>query len=188
MLLGVWGPNSNELASFPQSLLGRSFLTPSATVIRRQAIDDVGAWDTFRYAEDYSYWLRCVAAGKQFHYIGGCHCLYRKNHQGAMTQSLSGTIEGVAQVGERFADMPGVRAKTSRQYVSSTYAAAAYLHAKSDQRWDPSADRSRAPRLLWKAWRLHPARVNFLVHGAALGVTELFRRRKGRVGSQSPCD
>ena len=89
VLMAVWGPTSSELAHFPQSLFGRSFITPSATVLRRDVLRDVGPWDThLHYCEDLAFWLRCVAVGKTFQYVSGCHCLYRKNHEGATTQRM----------------------------------------------------------------------------------------------------
>jgi glycosyltransferase involved in cell wall biosynthesis len=177
-VLGIMGPHAGELADFPQSLFGRGYVTPSATVLRRQVIEDVGPWDThLRGGDDFCYWLRCIAAGKQFHYIGGCHCLYRKNHHGALTQRLCATLEEQAETKERFINIPGLRPKTCRKYASIAYALAAQYHANCDPRYDPSADPSRIPRLLLKAWRLRPKRVGYLVQGTALGVAELFRRR-----------
>lgn len=181
VLLGVWGPSSYDLGDFPQSLLGRNYITPSATLMRRQVLADVGPWDTFRYGEDFAYWLRCVAAGKQFQHVGGCQCLYRKNHAGALTQNLCSMIEGVAYVSRSFMHTTGMRRRTSREYVSNSFALAARFHATADPRRDPSADRFRAPALLRKAWRLRRKRVGYLWLATKIGFKNLFRRRKRTV-------
>ncbi len=188
LLLGVWGPYPSDLADFPQSLLGRNFITPSATIIRRQVLADVGPWDTFRFGEDFSYWLRCVAAGMRFKHVGGCHCLYRKNHDGALTQSLCSMIEGVANVSRAYMRTPGMRRKTSRKYVSNSYALAARYHATADPRRDPSADRSRAPSLYRKAWRFRKKRISYLWQAAKIGISEIFRRHKRPIQDPTPIE
>lgn len=177
--LGVWGPGANDLADFPQSLFGRSFLTPSATVLRRSVVADVGSWDAeLHYCDDFSYWLRCVAAGKQFQHVGGCHCLYRKNHPTATTRRLCATLEEVATVAEQYVDMPFMRPRECRRYASNSYWLAARMHATSDPGFDPSADASRAPRLWFKAWQLWPRRVDYLLRSGLLGAVEMVRRRR----------
>ncbi len=179
LLLGIWGPTEYDLRDFVQSLLGRNFVTPSATVFRRQVLADVGSWNVaYRTCDDFEFWLRCAAAGKRFQYVGGCHCLYRKNHGNAITQNMCNVIEEAASVSRRFMNLPGMRRKTSRKYVSDLYALAAQLHATADPRCDPSADRTRAPRLFRKAWRLRKKRVGYLWQAVKIGTSELFRRRK----------
>lgn len=178
VLLGTWGPSASDLADFAQSLFGRNFVTPSATVFRRQVVADVGPWDTFQWGEDISYWLRSVAAGKRFQFVGGCHCHYRKNHVGAMTQTLSAMLEGVAEVTKRFMDLPGTRPSTCREYQSNSYELAARFHATADPLRDPSADRTRAPLLLVKAWQLRPKRVGYLWRATKIWWSELLRRQK----------
>jgi glycosyltransferase involved in cell wall biosynthesis len=168
-------------STVPQSMLHRSYVTPSASVLRRQVLADVGPWSTcHRYCEDYDFWLRCVRAGKTFHYIGGCHCLYRKNHVGATTQRLSGPLEEVAETVERYMNMhlhvPGLRPKTCRKYAAKAYLVAANCHLNHDPRLDPSADKYRAARLTLKGWRLRPKRTFYLAKGLWLTAWNLVRR------------
>ncbi len=180
LLLGVWGPNEHDLRDFFQSLLGRNFITPSAAVYRRQVLVDVGPWnEEFRCCDDFEFWLRCASAGKKFQYVGGCHCLYRKNHGGAITQNMCGVIEEVASVSRRFMNLPGLRIDTSREYVSNLYVLAAKLHATTDPRFNPTADPSRAPSLFRKAWRLKKNRVGCLWQAAKIGTSQLFQRNEG---------
>jgi glycosyltransferase involved in cell wall biosynthesis len=181
--LAVWGPTTHELADFPHSMFGRSFVTPSATVMRRKVLEEVGPWDThLRYCEDYAYWLRCIGANKRFHHVGGCHCLYRKNHDGATTQRLCGTLEEVAQVTEQFMRMPGLRHNTCRRFAARAFVVAAECHATADPRVDPSADRARIGPLLLHAWRLRRKRINYLLKGSMLSIVNWFRPRS-RVNS-----
>lgn len=177
-VLGIWGPYEHELKDFPQSLLSRSFVTPSASVLKRHVLADVGPWSTsHRYCEDFDFWLRCVQAGKSFHCIGGCHCLYRKNHVGATTQRLSGTLEEVAETTERYMlmNVPNFRPKTCRRYASKAYLLAARFHATSNPLYDPSADRSRAAGLFFKGWRLRPKRLLYLFKSLWYGAENRVR-------------
>ncbi|MBL9162903.1 MAG: glycosyltransferase family 2 protein [Planctomycetaceae bacterium] len=177
MPLGTWGPCEGDLKDFPQSIFGRNFITPSSTVMRRQVLADVGPWNTkLIYCEDYEYWLRCIEAEKQFHWIGGCHCFYRKNHAGATTQKLCGTLEEVADVSVRFLNLPGMREKTSRRSASKAYAHAAEFHRRSNPAIDPSADFAHAATLLMKAWRLRPSHIDYPFMAAKVRIASWLRR------------
>ena len=182
LVLGTWGPAAHELADFPHSLFGRSFVTPSATVLRRQVLADVGPWDTYlKYCEDFSYWLRCVAAGKQFHYVSGTHCLYRKNHDGATTQRLCGTLEEVAEVTERFMGMPGMRENTLRRSRPKRTCWQLGFTANPIRIVIRPPTPHARPCCCSRAWRLRPKRVGHLVEGCLRKVGDVLRRRKPRV-------
>ena len=121
VLVGIWGPTPQELQDFPHGLFCRNFVTPSATVLRRQVLADVGLWNTqYRYCEDLEYWLRCVAAGKSFHHVGGCNCLYRR-HANAATNHGGALQEAFAQIVERYIEMPGLRTKSCRRFASKAF-------------------------------------------------------------------
>jgi glycosyltransferase involved in cell wall biosynthesis len=178
--IGVWGPSKHELRIFPQALFSRSTITPSATVFRRQILADVGPWDTsLRYAEDFSFWMNCVRAGKTFAHLGGVHCLYRKNHGAALTRNMSRTVTVFAEVAEQYLQyaLPGTRAKWSRRMVAEVYRLAATAHATIDRRIDPSADRGQAARLAWRGWKLHRRRIFLLVLAGRFAVAALVSRR-----------
>jgi hypothetical protein len=177
VLVGIWGPTGQELQDFPHGLFLRNFITPSATVMRRQTLADVGPWNTqYRYCEDLEYWLRCVAAGKSFQHVGGCNCLYRR-HANAATNHGGALQEAFAQIVERFIATPGLRTKSCRRFASKAYLRAALTHANSNPLYDPSGDRSRAAGLMFKAWRLRPKRVGHLVKAAQYGLANLVRRQ-----------
>lgn len=178
-VLGLWGPEQADIEDFPHSIFNRNFVTPSATVMRRQVLADVGPWDTrLLYCEDLEFWLRCIAAGKQFQFIGGPHCLYRKCHAGATTQKASGMQEEFAQIIERYAAFPGMRAGANRRYVGKAYERAARNHLKINPQFDPSADRYRAAELMFKAWRARPKRVEYLLKGSVLSLANFVHGRR----------
>lgn len=180
ILLGVWGPQAHELESFPTSLIARSFITPSATVMRRRVLAAVGPWDvSLRCCEDFQFWLRAAALGMQFCYVGGCHCLYRKNHQEAATGKTAWILETLADVGRQYMTIPGLRPKLAQKFVSKNYALAAAVHAAANAS-DPSADPTRAPRLYWQAWQLRRQRVGHLYAAAKLLLKLSFKRRRPR--------
>ena len=144
LLLGTWGPDARDLADFPHGLFLRNFITPSASVLRREVLADVGTWNTqLRYCEDLDFWMRCVAAGKTFHYVGGCHCLYRRNHAEAATNKMCAVQEAHAQVAEQYILLPGTREGTCRKFLSQAYLRTAEFHANGNPLYDTSADSSR---------------------------------------------
>ena len=74
-----------EIANFPSSLAVTNFIAPSATVLRREAMDKVGQFDTAReiqHAEDYDLWIRLVEADCRFVLLNEVLVRYRK-HPGA---------------------------------------------------------------------------------------------------------
>jgi glycosyltransferase involved in cell wall biosynthesis len=178
-IIGTWGPDQEDLDDFPHRLFRRNFVTPSATVLRRQTIADVGSWDVeLPPCEDLSFWLRCYAAGKRFHYVGGCHCLYRKNHESACTTKECLTAEMFATVAERYLHLPGLNRKLVQKLVAKAYARAARGHAKTDPTSDSSADRTRAVPLLLRAWRIRPTKPIYLFKALKIFVVDRLHGRQ----------
>jgi GT2 family glycosyltransferase len=176
LLLDIGGPKSFELAEFPGSIMRRNFITPSATVMRRQVLADVGAWDTtWLYCEDLDFWMRCIQAGKQFQIIGGCHCLYRKNHEGATTQKESGTLEEFADIVAKHQRLPGVRESVCRRHIAKAYVRAAHCHANGSIARDPSADPARSAMLMRKALQFRPNRLDYIWQAALFAAKNKFR-------------
>ncbi len=74
-----------EIECFPSSLAVSNFIAPSATVLRRSAMEKVGGFDTapeIQHAEDYDLWIRLVEAGCEFVLLNDILVRYRK-HPGA---------------------------------------------------------------------------------------------------------
>ncbi len=158
-LIGLWGPTPPELKSFPQSLFNRSFITPSATVVRRCVIGEIGPWDAgYRCCEDVDFMMRAAKAGKRFRYVGGAHCLYRKEHDGATTQRLAETIEEYAAISIKNLGMPGTRRGHSTRGIATSLEVAAKLHSSGRLDTDPSVKPARASLLYYKAWQARPKR------------------------------
>ncbi|MCC7476389.1 MAG: glycosyltransferase [Pirellulales bacterium] len=162
--IAVWGPDRSDIANFPYGLFRRNFITPSATVLRREVITDVGPWGLgFRYCEDADYWFRCIAAGKTFQHVGGCHCLYRKNHDGATTQLLCGTLEEFGHIADHYSrEIPGLKRSYSTKGAAYACLNAAQFHARTNLRFDPSANRARSVLLSWRAWQLRRNNLGYL--------------------------
>ncbi|MGI8982066.1 MAG: glycosyltransferase family 2 protein [Pirellulaceae bacterium] len=166
-LMGMWGPDLQDLQDFPHGLFTRNFITPSATVMRRSVIADVGLWETdLRLCEDLDYWLRCLTAGKKFGYVRGCHCLYRQNRPEAATRNKCAVQDALAHVVERYIGLPGTSPRNCRNRVSRAFGRAARFHLQGDSRHDPSRDLGKVPALLFKAWTLQPLRVDYLMRAA----------------------
>lgn len=177
LLIGVWGPTGGEIADFPHGLYDRNFITPSATVMRRTVLADVGYWNTrYRYCEDLEFWLRCVRAGKTFHYVGGVHCLYRRNHAGAATNRMCAVLEAQAHVVEQFRDLPSIRQNTCQRFVARSFFRAAEHHQRGNQAVDPSVDRSRAPSLYFQAWQFRRKRIDYLWNASKTGLAMLVHK------------
>ncbi|TWT85884.1 UDP-Glc:alpha-D-GlcNAc-diphosphoundecaprenol beta-1,3-glucosyltransferase WfgD [Posidoniimonas polymericola] len=175
-MIGFWGPSREEVLRFPHSLLGRNFVTPSATVLRRSVLAEAGRWNTtFRYCEDAEFFFRVAKLGKRFRCVGGVHCLYRKQHDGATTQRIAGTTEEFATLTSWNLDMPGGAPGEAARLSARAHAVSAKLHAKNHPTADPSANRSRAAPLFFAAWRLRPLQIDYLFqtlrHAATKGWT-----------------
>ena len=178
LLLGLWGPDHQELIEFPHGLFTRSFITPSATVFRRSVLESVGLWTvSLRLCEDLDFWLRCLAKGKKFTYVGGCHCLYRQNREEAATKNRCAVQESFARVAEQYFGLPGTQSSACRNRVSRAFARAAKFHSTTDGKRDPSRDPFKIPELYVKAWKLRPKRLGYLLWAACWGVANFFRRK-----------
>lgn len=184
--IATWGPDALDRVDFPYTLFRRNFITPSATVMRREVISDVGPWGLgFRYCEDADYWFQCVAAGKKFAHVGGCNCLYRKNHEGATTQRLCGTLEEFADIAERYArEIPNLKRSYARKCAAQACLNAADFHFRTRPQNDPSANASRAPVLAIRAWHLRRKNVQHLSLAFKYWRRNLFRSLKQATRAQ----
>lgn len=67
---------NRKKALFPQLYRG-NFLTPSATMIKRELIESVGGFDkTINSAQDYDLWLKLSLNGGKLHYFSDCLTYY----------------------------------------------------------------------------------------------------------------
>lgn len=75
-----------KVEHFPHSLAIHNFLQPSATVVLRDVIDEVGGFTTdplLQHIEDYELWVRLAKAGKQFAFHREPTSGYRKHAEAA---------------------------------------------------------------------------------------------------------
>ncbi len=114
-LLGHMRPSPVEIADLPAALFQRCFLVPTGTLVRRQALFDVGLHDpTIRYCDDLDLWFRMLRAGKRFAYTGRVSCEHRR-HAGAMTARTAEMLVYRAFVYERNRDWNAVPPLIRRQ-------------------------------------------------------------------------
>lgn len=166
LLVGVWGPNKYELDNFPETLYGRSFVTPSSVVLHRSVIDLVGIFDTDRDligVEDIDLWLRCVEANVTFELVRGCHCLYRKGHDNAQTTRLDVNTIKHGKVLERHYGMQSIGKDKKDYYLSVHHFATAELNYP----YSPLI----ASKYYFKAWKLRPNQIRLLRFAVSSYVT-----------------
>ncbi len=74
---------------FPNSLAVYNFIQPSAVVVRRSSVMEVGGFDTtpaLQHIEDFDLWIRLVEAGHRFAFMREISARYRKHAGGATSQ------------------------------------------------------------------------------------------------------
>ncbi len=77
--------------SFPHALSLYNFIQPSATLVRRSALTNVGGFDTdpgIQHIEDYDLWIRLIEAGERFGFLAKHTSRYRK-HEGGATNDMA---------------------------------------------------------------------------------------------------
>lgn len=88
--LGLWGPLGDRIDSdLAFRLFERSFITPSATVIRRSILLDLGGFSTkaeVHMCEDLDLWLRLLQNGAVFSYSSKPTAFYRKHPMAATSR------------------------------------------------------------------------------------------------------
>ena len=86
--LGLWGPPNNELEeNFVFSLFKMSFITPSATLILREKLQEVNGFSidpAVHMCEDLDLWLRLIQSGAKISFSSSPTAYYRK-HSAAAT-------------------------------------------------------------------------------------------------------
>jgi len=191
MPFGIWGPTNHELVDFPRNLMNRCFIVPSATVLRRRVLEDVGGWHLgLRCAEDVFYWLSCARAGKTFSYLPGVRCIYTKNRSDSATQRIAQTMTSFAWVVESFlvdaADRPvPMSDRAAARRIADAYHNAALSHLKGSRHRDPSADPRLAYACALKAWRAKPLRFRYPLLMLWAAVRAALTVRRGQPQPQS---
>lgn len=75
-----------QIRFFPNTLALHNFIQPSASLVRRSALERVGGFDTdpaIQHIEDYDLWLRLVEQGCTFAFLPTPSSRYRKHPGGA---------------------------------------------------------------------------------------------------------
>ena len=131
-LVGYMQARPEEIDDLPAALFQRCFLVPTGTLVRRQALFDVGLHDpAIRYCDDLELWFRLLRAGKRFRYTGKVSCEYRQ-HAGAMTARKAEMLVYRAFVYERYRDWDAVPAIVRRRRRGLAWSRAALHTLKRD--------------------------------------------------------
>ncbi len=148
-LLGLWGPEQQDIENFPASLFSRNYIQPSAVVMRRSIPEKIGSFDpNIKSVQDLDYWLRVAAAGFKFVYVSGIHTLYRTKNTSAMTANMKKILEEHAIVLRKHRNLSIIPTKI-RGYVAARYHLGV---AKRNLKRNP---RKAAEFFIW-AWRISP--------------------------------
>ena len=108
-LLGYMQGNPEEIEDLPAALFQRCFLIPTGSLVRRQALFDVGLLDpSFRYCNDLDLWFRMLRAGKRFEYTGKVTCEYRQHSASITARKVAEMLVYRAFVYERNRDWDAV--------------------------------------------------------------------------------
>jgi glycosyltransferase involved in cell wall biosynthesis len=153
--IGHWGPESGAPPDIQSALARNSFLTPSATVIRKDLFERIGGFDeseALRNVEDYDFWLRAAAGEAHFEYVGGCRCRYRKGHDDAATRDIEHLNFKLAQVLEKNIDQLTKLDQSTRDKLHARRLFIAGMH-------NIKANTEFAQMALKKAWRLDRSHV-----------------------------
>ena len=88
--LGIWGPPDNKLEeNFAFSLFQMSFITPSATLVRRDRLQEVNGFSTdpaVHMCEDLDLWLRLLHRGAKISFSNSPTAYYRKHPDAATSR------------------------------------------------------------------------------------------------------
>ena len=158
--LGLCGPTPEDLAHFPGSLLGKSFIPVCTVVMRQQVCQTLSGFNPqLQAAEDLDFWLRAIAAGYRFAYDPAMHGGYRQNNPTAATAQKADILEWHTRVLRQHYTLPTVSRRLSQQVTAKMHLGVARRNFQADPQksWQ---------FLLW-AGRHVPAGV-FAALGAAL--------------------
>lgn len=82
----IWEITTWHVEDFPRTLALHNFMQPSATLLRRSAVQSVGGFDTtpaIQHIEDYDLWIRLVEHGSRFAFLARPTSRYRRHEGGA---------------------------------------------------------------------------------------------------------
>ena len=117
-------PTEKELSNLAVSLYQRSFFQPSAVVLKKKSLENIGLFDPkIRYCEDAELWFRCLRSGLKFAYTGRRTCHYRQHPQ-AMTRQAALMAEYKARAYWKHRDWTDIPAAMRRDQTAWHFEAA----------------------------------------------------------------
>lgn len=153
----TYSPPAAFFADPVRGLFERSaIMTSSCVAFRRALWEKAGRFDeAFCVGEDRDYWLRCALLGARFADTGEVTCRYAKHAGSAMARTLVWAQQEVAFY-EKHRALAAVPDALRRERLAEALS----NHARLLRRDDPRASAA----MLWRAWRLSPARISRLAH------------------------
>lgn len=122
-IFGYISPNDEELKEFPLSICRRNFIVPSATLVKKVALEDVGLMSEDRKihgCEDMDCWMKLAQRQYKFVYTSQPTCYYRK-HPEAMTAQFSGVNEQKIIVLSKYANSNNIFSEEARLSIAYIY-------------------------------------------------------------------
>jgi glycosyltransferase involved in cell wall biosynthesis len=159
------------------NLLRENFLLPSAAMLRRECVTQVGAWDeAIRGSEDRDYWLR-VARTWRINVIPEVLTV-KRNRPGNLTSDNDKLTPHRIRVFEKVLandELTSVERHTARAALSDNYWDLGYMHWKNGRRED-------ARSAFWKSLTLRVSKRSLLSLGGTLAphsVVRFLQRKDG---------
>lgn len=88
--MATWGPSPEDMGeNMAISLFEHSYITPSATLIRRALLNEVNGFDTdprVHMCEDLDLWMRLLQRKTRFTHVAKPSCYYRKHAEAATSR------------------------------------------------------------------------------------------------------
>ena len=147
------GPESR--ATYSALLFHGTCLTPSATIVRKSALDKVDGFTedhAYRTAEDYELWLKLARSGARFKFLSEALTRYRIHDGGASHVAAVHLNAGIKIVTDHFQSLPQKTAANARQYRHRL----ASLYCSAARKFIAAGDRGNASSAAWAGLRNHP--------------------------------
>ncbi len=135
-----------------------AIMTSTCVALRTALVKAVGPFDpAFRIGEDRDYWLRCALAGARFAITAEPTAFYAKHATSTIGKTLLWAQQEAAFYEKHF----------SLAAIPASERRARLAHALSNHaRLLRATDRAASARQLFRAWKLQPVRLSYLVHAA----------------------
>jgi len=166
--MSTWGPDPDDVGeNMPIALFEKSFITPSATLVRRHLLLESGGFDTdprVHMCEDLDLWLRLLMHGARFAYVETPGCYYRKHDEAATARAGYMAFQSAWVRQQHFHSVPGHWFQKRSIVAYHWWQAWLAFLRKGETRWDILA------RAIWQSLPVP--------HQLARGIIRTIRQSK----------